>query len=273
MSIDVKKILIIDDDDNIRQFAADVLTAEGYYVIEADSAEKGLSILLGRKKKQAETFEVVICDIMMPGADGFEVLKKLRKSKKEVPVFIYITAMKERKDLRKAMEAGADDFISKPFMADELIRAVKIQTEKKEKLINTYSINRAVTNDDEKSQAEEEIQALDYSGNIFIDNGKKAKFINVSDIVIIKSVKDYTLLHSANREHYYIRKPLKNWIHSLPEEHFLQANRSELINLNYAVEIIKLANNTHEAVLKNYDKKISISRRVSIKLRNKLKTI
>jgi CheY-like chemotaxis protein len=270
------KILIIDDDDTIRQFASDVLTSEGYYVIEVNNAEEGIQKLLPKKNKDKNTdFDIVLCDIMMPGADGFAVLNKLRKSGKEMPVFIYITAKKERNDLRKAMESGADDYISKPFSAEEITRSVKVQLDKKNILLNTYQIGLppALTKEKEIQDMPQDAKIFSYEDKVFVTSGTKSRFIFIKDIVLIKSLKDYTQIFINTEEHFFIRKPLKNWARSLPEKFFLLANRSEITNLNYISSIIKLPNGTHEVELKNYGHKVKISRRIGIKLHAKLKDI
>jgi len=108
-----KRVLVIDDDAAIRELVSDILTSEGYYVIERNSAEAGLERLLSQSKSRDNRFDIIVCDIMMPGASGFDVLKKIKRSKKiQVPIFIFVTASKERSDLRTAMESGADDFIT-----------------------------------------------------------------------------------------------------------------------------------------------------------------
>jgi CheY-like chemotaxis protein len=272
------KILIIDDDDTIRQFASDVLTSEGYYVIDVNNAEEGIQKLLPKKVKDKNTdfdFDIVLCDIMMPGADGFTVLKKLKKSGIKMPVFIYITAKRERNDLRKAMESGADDYISKPFSAEEIIRSIKVQLDKKNILLNTYKIGLPpeFSKENEIQNMPADAKPFSYEDKVFVTSGTKSRFIFIKDVVLIKSLKDYTQIFINTEEHFFIRKPLKNWARSLPEKFFLLVNRSEIANLNYISSIIKLPNGTHEVELKNYRHKIKISRRIGIKLHAKLKDI
>ncbi|MDD5361350.1 MAG: response regulator [Ignavibacteria bacterium] len=272
------KILIIDDDDTIRQFASDVLTSEGYYVMDVNNAEEGIKKLLPKENKDSNTaleFDIVLCDIMMPGTDGFAVLKKLKKSGKKMPVFIYITAKKERNDLRKAMESGADDYISKPFSADEIKRSVKVQLDKKNIILNTYKIGQPPESsiENENQDMPQGLERFGYEDKVFVTSGTKSRFIFIKDVVLIKSLKDYTQIFINTDEHFFIRKPLKNWARSLPEKFFLLANRSEIVNLNYVSSINKQPNGTHEVELKNYRHKVKISRRIGIKLHGKLKDI
>ncbi|MFZ4590707.1 MAG: LytR/AlgR family response regulator transcription factor [Ignavibacteria bacterium] len=274
-----KRVLVIDDDAAIRELVSDILTSEGYYVIERNSAEAGLEKLLSGSKSKDNKFDIIVCDIMMPGATGFEVLKKIKRSKKiEVPIFIFVTASKERSDLRTAMESGADDFITKPFTAEELLKAVKVQEAKKEKIEDTLLKNIL----DSKKRKPDEVtskvklsvsQKFKSDDKLFISNVNNSGFVYIKDIVLIKSLKDYTKIYTGNKESYIVRKPLKRWLSSLPEESFQLVNRSEIVNVNSISELIKLPNSTHEIILNNCTQKVTISRRISIQLKSQLKSL
>ena len=274
-----KRVLVIDDDASIRELVSDILTSAGYYVIERNSAEAGLERLLSKRKSHDDKFDIIVCDIMMPGANGFEVLKKIKRSKKiDTPIFIFITASKERSDLRNAMESGADDFITKPFTAEELLKAIKSQEVKKEKLAEILKQNLAA---EKKSKGREitskikitKAQKLKYSEKLFISNINNAGFVYIRDILLVKSLKDYTKIFTINNETYIVRKPLKRWMVSLPLEYFQLVNRSEIVNINYIASLVKLSNNTHEIQLKNCTQKVTISRRISAKLKTQLKSL
>lgn len=274
-----KRVLVIDDDASIRELVSDILTSAGYYVIERNSAEAGLERLLSKRKLYDDKFDIIVCDIMMPGANGFEVLKKIKRSKKiDTPIFIFITASKERSDLRNAMESGADDFITKPFTAEELLKAIKSQEVKKEKLAEILKQNLAA---EKKSKGREitskikitKTQKLKYSEKLFISNINNAGFVYIRDILLVKSLKDYTKIFTVNNETYIVRKPLKRWMVSLPLEYFQLVNRSEIVNINYIASLVKLSNNTHEIQLKNCTQKVTISRRISAKLKTQLKSL
>ena len=115
----MNSILIIDDDIGSRLYAEKILTVEGFEVRTASSGESGISQL--REKKP----DLVLCDIMMPGMDGFSVLEFLKSdgSIADIP-FIFVTAMSGRDDQRRGMCEGADDYLTKPFTAEELVSAV-----------------------------------------------------------------------------------------------------------------------------------------------------
>jgi len=110
------KVLIVDDETTIVDILAFNLRKEGYETIEANNGETGLRLAL------SENPDLVLLDIMMPGMDGLEVCKRLRKSS-QVPV-IMLTAKAEETDKVLSFELGADDYITKPFGVKEMLARV-----------------------------------------------------------------------------------------------------------------------------------------------------
>ena len=116
----MKKILFIEDNDDIRTNTAEILELANYHILTAENGKDGVSIALKEKP------DLVICDIMMPILDGYGVLHALQKNSETMNTpFIFLTAKTEKSDLRKGMEAGADDYITKPFDEEELLWKIK----------------------------------------------------------------------------------------------------------------------------------------------------
>lgn len=116
----MKRILLIEDNDDIRNNTAEILELANYEVSTAGNGIKGV--------ERALEFlpDLIICDIMMPELDGYGVLHALQKNEKmKNTPFIFLTALTERSDFRKGMEMGADDYITKPFSGIELLTAVE----------------------------------------------------------------------------------------------------------------------------------------------------
>lgn len=113
------KILICDDEQDIRSALRIYLTGEGYEVVEAENGQQSLDIL------ERESIQLVLMDIMMPGMDGMTATGKLREQS-NVPV-ILLTAKSEDADKILGLTVGADDYITKPFNALEVIARVKAQ--------------------------------------------------------------------------------------------------------------------------------------------------
>jgi DNA-binding response OmpR family regulator len=115
----MKNILVIDDIEEIRNLVQIVLANFGFHVIEADNGRIGVQMLREQKP------DLVLCDINMPGMDGYETLGAVRESSSTAPVpFILMTGLVSRDGFRRGMVCGADDYLVKPFTTDELIEAV-----------------------------------------------------------------------------------------------------------------------------------------------------
>jgi CRP-like cAMP-binding protein/CheY-like chemotaxis protein len=116
----MRTILLIEDDADMRDNTAEILELANYRVLKAENGRRGVE--LARKEKP----DLVLCDIMMPELDGYSVLHLLGKdpATAELP-FIFLSAKTERGDVRKGMELGADDYLTKPFEESELLNAIE----------------------------------------------------------------------------------------------------------------------------------------------------
>jgi CRP/FNR family transcriptional regulator, cyclic AMP receptor protein len=121
----MKKILLIEDNEDVRNNTKEILELSDYNVIVAENGKTGV------EKAIEHNPDLIICDIMMPVLDGYGVLHAIHKNKdiKNTP-FIFLTARTERTDFRKGMELGADDYITKPFSGTELLNAVDSRLKK-----------------------------------------------------------------------------------------------------------------------------------------------
>ncbi|AQG80604.1 response regulator [Spirosoma montaniterrae] len=116
----MKTILLIEDNDAIRENTAEILELTGYVVLTAENGKVGV------EKALATRPDLVICDIMMPVLDGYGVLHIFNKNPQLSGIpFIFLTAKTERSDFRKGMELGADDYLTKPFEESELLSAIE----------------------------------------------------------------------------------------------------------------------------------------------------
>ena len=121
-----KKILIIEDNDDIRENVIEILELAGYTVAWAGDGKTGVELALN------DVPDIILCDIMMPEMDGYGVLYLLSKRPETVAVpFIFLTAKAEHFDRRKGMELGADDYLTKPFDDMELLNAIDSRLKKK----------------------------------------------------------------------------------------------------------------------------------------------
>ena len=130
MNQDKRRVLVVDDNQDIRELVMHILDADGFHVFAAENGEGALAIL------RSNPVDLILLDVMMPGTSGLEVLQEIRtgslKRLHEVPV-IMITAMATTDDVDKALAIGANSYIVKPFrgaLIREKVRAVLELTSK-----------------------------------------------------------------------------------------------------------------------------------------------
>jgi diguanylate cyclase (GGDEF)-like protein len=127
------KILIIEDDPMMREVTQEILQIEGFSTMTAENGWFGLQMV-----EQYQP-DLIICDIMMPHLDGYSLIQAVRQNPTATTIpFIFLTGKAERCDLRQAMELGADDYLTKPFEAEELIQAVRTQFKKRQIVTQQY---------------------------------------------------------------------------------------------------------------------------------------
>ncbi|MEM8602577.1 MAG: response regulator [Cyanobacteria bacterium P01_H01_bin.121] len=126
------KILVIDDEDAIREGVVAVLSSHGYDVLAAADGRKGLELAF------TSLPDLILCDIAMPEVDGYGVLRLLRDHPSTVTLpFIFFSGRGNRSDIRQGMKLGADDYLPKPFTPAELIEAVESRL-KRQQLVSQY---------------------------------------------------------------------------------------------------------------------------------------
>ncbi len=121
----MKTILLIEDNNDIRKNIVEILSFANYRVLDADNGKTGVQLALEHKP------DLVVCDIMMPVMDGYSVINILQKNPETQHIpFIFLTAKTEREEMRKGMNLGADDYITKPFEEVELLDAIEQRLKK-----------------------------------------------------------------------------------------------------------------------------------------------
>jgi diguanylate cyclase (GGDEF)-like protein len=138
------KILVIEDEELLRANTIQILEFEDFHAIAAENG------LMGLQLAQEQIPDLILCDVMMPELDGYAVLSALRQNPATAGIpFIFTTAKSSKADLRQGMELGADDFLTKPFTADELLAAIATRLKKQVAITQHYTT--------ELKQAEEKL--------------------------------------------------------------------------------------------------------------------
>ena len=161
----MKKILLIEDDVVLRENTSELLELSNYEVVNAPNGKIGVAIA------KEIIPDIIVCDIMMPELDGYGVLESLTKneSTQHIP-FIFLSAKTERSDVRRGMDLGADDYITKPFNEDELISAIE------SRLAKAAILKDIREKKVKKVEEEEDIRSLNDLKNYFEDNGESFHF-------------------------------------------------------------------------------------------------
>lgn len=131
----IKRILLVEDDENLGTLLNDYLSVKGYNVLLATNGNEGL------EKFNSDEFDLLILDVMMPKLDGFNLAKKIRATDKETPI-IFLTAKSMVEDKIEGLKIGADDYITKPFNTEELLLRIKNVLRRIEKNINRHDIEK-----------------------------------------------------------------------------------------------------------------------------------
>ncbi|SDS00747.1 response regulator [Christiangramia echinicola] len=154
----MKKLLLIEDDVTVRENTAELLELSNYNVITASNGR------LGIEKAQQDIPDIIVCDIMMPETDGYGVLEALSKDPETVNIpFIFLSAKTEHKDIRKGMDLGADDYLTKPFEEEELLSAIESRLAK-------VAILKSYRKEEPSPQKDEKLKDLDDLREIFSKN-------------------------------------------------------------------------------------------------------
>lgn len=170
------KILVIEDEQRIRQTTREILELEGYQVLMAENGEIGLHLA------QTEAPDLILCDIMMPKLNGHQVLQALRENGKTQTIpLIFLTAKAERQELRKGMNLGADDYLTKPFDIEELLAAVASR------------LQRQTMHAKQLQQEREKIRELEISTkNIREQIAQNQKLAEIKEDLLDKIVADFS---------------------------------------------------------------------------------
>jgi DNA-binding LytR/AlgR family response regulator len=249
----MKKILVIEDDLSIQQVMIDILENDGYKVFAGGNGKAGLDLALEIKP------DLIICDIMMPVMDGYAVISSLLNNPHTSAIpFIFLSAKTEKDSVRHGMELGADDYLTKPFRVNELLKAVEIRLRKRE-LIESQHKESAYNREDETKVSE--------SDHIIIKQENGPKLVKVNSICCITAFADYTYVFTDDGKKMIVRRLLKEWEEILPEKIFLRIHRSTIVNINSIDKIETWYNNSLAVCIHNIDEKFIISRRHASRLK------
>lgn len=263
------KILIIEDDETVRTNMHELLFESGYEVLSAQNGSEGI-------KKAKEFFpDIIICDIMMPEKDGYEVIHELGKDASTASIpFIFLSARAEVSDIRQGLQSGADDYLLKPYTSAELLKAIELRLSKRTMIAQSERTKLGIENSASEvkkdSEITTEIKVLDYHSHVFVISGDRPEVIKVSRIRYILAESEYSRVFTADGRKPLVRRLLKEWEEMLPQGQFLRIHRSTLINIEHIQKIEKWFNHSFRVHIEGAPEPFIVSRRFSAMLRKQI---
>lgn len=246
----MKKILIIEDDSSLRENLTLLLSIQNYATVVAETGEKGIELIQSTKP------DLIICDIMLPDIDGYEVLSRISKiSELKLIPFIFLTAKAEMADLRIGMNLGADDYLTKPFKKEELLKVIETRLSKYESVV-------AKPEDDE-----DEFQMED---RVLFGANEKVQSVAVKDIECILADGVYSKVHLNDGKSYLIRKSMVKWEKVLPDKYFIRIHRSSIVNLQHISRIERGKNQNLRIYLNKYLEGLEVGKSYNSNIKKKI---
>jgi DNA-binding response OmpR family regulator len=267
----MNRILIIDDDADVAIIVRNILEFEHFVVFSASNGKEGIALASQYQP------DLVLCDLNMPVTDGYEVLAAIKRDDKlaDIPV-VFLTGLTERHQVRKGMILGADDYLTKPVDAEDLLKTVharllrreedrKRRAREMEKAVEVLVETLTETSDELMAasqnpttinqkvhkawlQAKQKIanqSSLDIADRAKIDSflaktPTEKRYIKISEIRRITAYGEYSQVYLNKSQCLLIRKSIKQWSCELPEPQYIQVHRNAIVNLSYLerVEIL-----------------------------------
>ena len=208
-----EKVLIVDDEKEIRDLVDIYLKGEGFDTIKAGDGEEALKIL------SEEDVDLVILDIMMPKVDGIKACLKIREEK-NIPI-IMLSAKTQDIDKILGLNTGADDYVTKPFNPLELIARVKSQLRRFKRL------NQAMINEETGSQVKDNINVI-HADELVINLESHQIFLNDEEIKLTPLEFDILALLAKNKGKVF---SIENIYESVWNEQFIQSDNTVMVHI------------------------------------------
>ena len=240
-----RTVLVVEDDALISDIVAKNLKLEGFLVETAWDGEECL------RKVKVVNPDLILLDVILPKLDGWEVLANLREDprEKDIPI-IMLTALSDERSKVQGLRGGADDYVTKPFSALELMARVEAVLE--------------------RSKRKARLSLESPRSQIPVSKGDKIYLLNVDDINFINIRREYTYAHTDDGR-FLTNRSLAQLEKTLDQSKFFRAHRGYIINLRKVKEIAKAGNSSYEITMNDpANSKIPVSRRHSTELRKLL---
>ena len=218
----MEHLLVVEDDQDIRESLQDILELVGYQVSTANNGKEAFDFIIN------DSPDLVLCDIDMPVLDGFELLAAINEHLKDkiIPPFIFLTAKVEKQDIRQGMNLGADDYILKPFDHNELLKIIKMRLDKRRKLLQKG----------DKSPTKGSIESFD---KLALPSDDGLELISFDEIIKCQASRSYCTFGLTNNRSILVSKPMKEFEDILNRKHFFKIHKSTIVNIRHIKKYIR----------------------------------
>jgi two-component system LytT family response regulator len=215
------RIVIVEDEINIRETLKEILEFSGYDVFTASNGKLGYAVILEKEP------DLVLCDVNMPELDGFALLELItQKYASEImPSFLFLTAKVETKEIRYGMNLGADDYILKPFDPVEILKIIQLRINKRKKMLSPLS---------GKSSANKEV-----FNKLPIPTEDGLELVPFEQIIHCKAERAYCYFYLINNKKILVSKPMKEFEVTLINNGFFKVHKSSIVNLQFAEKYVR----------------------------------
>ena len=215
------KILVIEDELNIREVLKDILDLAGYEVETASNGRSGFEAFSNNRP------DLVLCDVNMPDLNGFDLLSAInqRFSDEVIPPFLFLTANVEPEDIRAGLNLGADDYITKPFDHREILQIIKLRLDKRKKLMAESK---------DVSSAVNQVSKDFVFNKLALPSEEGLEIIPFENLIRVEADRAYCKFYLNDGRKIMVSKPMKEFEEKLIQNNFFKVHKSSIVNLEYA---------------------------------------
>lgn len=221
----MERILVIEDDPNIRESLMEILELAGYDRTGAQDGREGYNAIIESPP------DLVICDVNMPELSGFELLEAINQKMRDqvIPPFLFLTAKVEPKDIRHGMNLGADDYLLKPFDHNNLLKTIRLRLDKRNKILEKQEGNSS--NQEPSNRAT--------LGKIALPSEEGLTLVPIEEIIRCEADRAYCKFHLNNGSSILVSKSMKEFEQTLFNHNFFKTHKSNIVNMHYVEKYLR----------------------------------
>jgi len=218
----MEKILIVEDEQGIRDTLQEILELAGYTVLIASDGKIGYDVIVENQP------DLVLCDVNMPELGGFELLEAVNQRFKDeiIPPFLFLTAKVEVESLRYGMSLGADDYIFKPFASSDILKTVRLRLDRRNQLLDQRSAGKPDT-------------IIADANKLALPCNDGLELISFDKIIKCQADRAYCNFYLADKRKILVSKPMKDFEEVLTSKNFLKVHKSTIVNIKHIEKFVR----------------------------------